>query len=336
MVRLVLQRLVLTLVVLVGLSMLTFFVARIIPADPILLAAGPRASDAQIQQLRERYGYDRPLVEQYVRYMGDLLRGDLGTSVVLRRDVGPDLARYFPATLELVLAALLLGVVLGVPLGLIAAVYRDRLPDQISRIFSLGMVSIPNFWLAIVLQLVLAFTLTILPFTGRFDRLETPPMTITGLYTLDSLLTLNFAAYGTALRYLIAPAFCLSLGALATIARTVRADLLDVLGTDYIRTARAVGIPTTTLILKYALKNASLNTLTQVGLFFGYTLTGSVLVENIFSWPGIGNYAVSAALTKDFVPLMGVTLLTGSAIVIVNLLTDFLYLLLDPRIKYTS
>jgi peptide/nickel transport system permease protein len=334
--RRILQRLALTVVVLVGLSLLTFFVARIIPADPVLLAAGPRASEAQIQQLRERYGYDRPLIEQYLRYMGDLLRGDLGTSVVLRRDVGPDLARFFPATLELVLFALGIAVVFGVPLGLVAAVYRDRLPDQIARVFSLGMVSIPNFWLAIVLQLVLAFTLTILPFTGRFDRLATPPTTITGLYTLDALLTLNLEALAIAVRYLIAPAFCLSLGALATIARTVRADMLDVLGADYIRTARAVGVPMTVLVLKYAFKNASLNTLTQVSLFFGYTLTGSVLVENIFGFPGIGNYAVSAALTKDFVPLMGVTLLTGFAIVTVNVLTDFLYLLLDPRIKYAS
>jgi peptide/nickel transport system permease protein len=336
MLRRILQRLSLTLVVLIGLSMLTFFVARIIPADPVRLAAGPRASEAQIEQLRERYGYNRPLVEQYLGYMGDLLRGDLGTSVVLRRDVGPDLARFFPATLELVLFALGIGVVFGVPLGLIAAVYRDRLPDQISRVFSLGMVSIPNFWLAIVLQLVLAFTLTMLPFTGRYDRIAPTPRPITGLYTLDSLLTLNFEALGITLSHLIAPAFCLSLGALATIARTVRADLLDVLGADYIRTARAIGVPGSVLILKYAFKNASLNTLTQVSLFFGYTLTGSVLVENIFSWPGIGNYAVSAALTKDFVPLMGVTLLTGFAIVLVNVATDFLYLYLDPRIKYTS
>lgn len=334
--RLILRRLVLVIVVLVGLSILTFAVARIIPADPVLLAAGPRASDEQIQQLRERYGYDRPIVEQYLRYMGDLLRGDLGSSVVLKRDVGPDLARYFPATLELVLFALLIALILGVPLGIISAVYRDKLPDQISRVFSLGMVSIPNFWLAIVLQLVLAFVVMLIPFSGRFDRIATPPTTITGLYTLDALLTLNFPALGMAMRYMITPAFCLSLGALATVARTVRADLLEVLGADYIRTARAIGLPGSVVILKYALKNASLNTLTQIGLFFGYTLTGSVLVENIFSWPGIGNYAVAAALTKDFVPLMGVTLLTGFTIVMINLLTDFLYLFLDPRIRYSA
>jgi peptide/nickel transport system permease protein len=329
----VVRRLILMAIVLAGLSVLTFAVARVIPADPVKLAAGPRASAEQVQALREQYGYDRPLVEQYLRYVGDLLRGDWGRSVVLRREVGPDLARFFPATLELVLASLLIAVLVGVPLGLISAVYRDKWPDQIARLFSLGGVSLPNFWLALVLQLVVAFSFALLPISGRFDR-TTPPVTLTGLYTLDALLTLNVAALGTALRYLALPALCLSLGALATVARTVRADVLDVLTADYIRTARAIGIPQIALTLKYALKNASLNTLTQVGLFFGYSLTGSVLVENIFSWPGIGNYAVSAALTKDFVPLMGVTLLSGFAIVVVNLLTDVLYAFLDPRIRY--
>ncbi len=329
-----LRRLILIVVVLLGLSILTFAIARVIPADPVLLAAGPRATDEQVQQLRERYGYDKSLPEQYLRYMGDLLRGDMGESVFFKRPVGPDLARFFPATLELVLTAILIAILLGVPLGLISAVYRDRGPDQIARFISLGGVSFPNFWLAIILQLTVAFSLGLLPISGRFDRTATPPTYVTGLYTIDSLVALDFGALSMAISYMILPAVVLSLGALATLARTVRADTLEVLATDYIRTARAIGIPENALILKYALKNASLNTLTQAGLFFGYTLTGSVLVENIFSWPGIGNYAVSAALTKDFVPLMGTTLLIGFAIVMVNLITDLLYAVLDPRIRY--
>jgi peptide/nickel transport system permease protein len=329
-----LRRLILIVIVLLGLSVLTFAIARVIPADPVLLAAGPRATDEQVQQLREKYGYDKSLPEQYLRYMGDLLRGDMGDSVFFKRAVGPDLARFFPATLELVLTAILIAIMLGVPLGLISAVYRDRWPDQIARFISLGGVSFPNFWLAIILQLAIAFSLGLLPISGRFDRVATPPTYVTGLYTVDSLVALDFEALGMALRYMMLPAIVLSLGALATLARTVRADTLEVLATDYIRTARAIGIPENALILKYALKNASLNTLTQAGLFFGYTLTGSVLVENIFSWPGIGNYAVSAALTKDFVPLMGTTLLIGFAIVMVNLITDLLYAVLDPRIRY--
>ncbi len=329
-----LRRLILIVIVLLGLSILTFAIARVIPADPVLLAAGPRATDEQVQQLRERYGYDKSLPEQYLRYMSDLLRGDMGESVFFKRPVGPDLARFFPATLELVLTAILIAIILGVPLGLISAVYRDRWPDQVARFISLGGVSFPNFWLAIILQLTVAFSLGLLPISGRFDRTATPPTYVTGLYTIDSLVALDFGALSMAIAYMILPAVVLSLGALATLARTVRADTLEVLATDYIRTARAIGIPENALILKYALKNASLNTLTQAGLFFGYTLTGSVLVENIFSWPGIGNYAVSAALTKDFVPLMGTTLLIGFAIVMVNLITDLLYAVLDPRIRY--
>ena len=334
MVSYLLRRLLLIVVVLLGLSILTFAITRLIPADPVRLAAGPRASEAQVQALRDKYGYNRPLVEQYLSYISGLLQGDLGDSVLRRRPVGPDLAVFFPATLELVLASLLIAVVVGVPLGLISAVFRDRWPDQIARLISLGGVSLPTFWLAIILQLTVAFTVEWIPISGRYNRIGTPPTTITGLYVVDSLLTLNFDALGMALNYLMLPALCLSFGALATVARTVRADTLEVLAADHIRTARAIGVPELAIVVKYALKNSSLNTLTQVGLFFGYTLTGSVLVESIFSWPGIGGYAVDAALSKDFVPLMGVTLLTGLVIVIVNLLTDLLYGVLDPRIRY--
>ena len=336
MISYILRRFILIVVVLFGLSVLTFTIARVIPADPVMLAAGPRATGEQIQALREQYGYDKPLVEQYLDYMRDLSQGNLGRSVVLKREVGPDLSRYFPATLELVVAAMAVALVLGLPLGVISAVYRDRWPDQIARFVSLGGVSLPNFWLALILQLTVAFSTSWLQISGRFDRVGIPPDTITGMYTIDALLTLNFKAFNIALSYLVLPAFCLSLGALATIARTVRGDMLEVLGSDYIRTARATGVPENVVILKYALKNASLNTLTQASLFFGYTLTGSVLVENIFSWPGIGNYAVSAALTKDFVPLMGVTLLTGFVIVMLNLATDLVYGVLDPRIRYST
>jgi peptide/nickel transport system permease protein len=332
----IVRRVILIVVVLVGLSILTFSITRIIPADPVRLAAGPRASQAQIEALRKQYGYDQPPVQQYLNYVNSLLHGDLGRSVNLHREVGPDLRRYFPATLELVLAALLVAVLLGVPLGLISAVYRDRWPDQIARFLSLGGVSLPGFWLAIILQIKIAFELGWLPISGRYDRLAVPPHSITGFFVIDSLLTLNPDALEISLKYLALPALCLSFGALATVARTVRADALEVLATDYIRTARATGIPENALVLKYTLKNASLNALTQVGLFFGYTLTGSVLIEDIFSWPGVGHYAVAAALTKDYVPLMGVTLLMGLAIVLVNLITDLLYALLDPRIRYAS
>jgi peptide/nickel transport system permease protein len=316
--------------VLLGLSILTFAITRLI-GGLVRLAAGPRASEAQVQALREKYGYDRLLIEQYLSYIGGVLQGDLGDSVLRRRPVGPDLAVFFPATLELVLASLLIAVVAGVPLGLISAVFRDRWRSGL-RGSLVWAGSLPTFWLAIILQLT-----TIL---GRMDSI--PGVTtasarrrlhhriVCGGFVAD--IEFRCAGYGTELSD--AAALCLLLGALATVARTVRADTLEVMATDHIRTARAIGVPELAIVLKYALKNSSLNTLTQVGLFFGYTLTGSVLVESIFSWPGIGGYAVDAALSKDFVPLMGVTLLTGLVIVIVNLLTDLLYGVLDPRIRY--
>jgi peptide/nickel transport system permease protein len=335
MLNFLLRRVVLIVIVLFGLSVLTFIIARVIPSDPVMLAAGPRASREQIDALRREYGYDKSLVEQYVQYISDLSQGDWGKSVILRREVGEDLQRFLPATLELVIISMTFATLVGMPLGLISAVYRDRPLDQAARLVSLGGVSVPSFWLALILQLTIAFSVSWIPISGRFSRLATPPRSVTGLYTIDALLTLDFDSLVMALRYLFLPALCLSFGALATIARTVRADTLEVLSTDYIRTARSIGIPENALILKYVLKNASLNTLTQVGLFFGYTLTGSVLVENIFSWPGIGNYAVSAALTKDFVPLMGVTLATGFIIVTTNLIVDLLYAILDPRIRYS-
>ncbi|RMF78221.1 MAG: ABC transporter permease [Chloroflexi bacterium] len=336
MVNYILRRLILIVVVLFGLSILTFVITRIIPADPVRLAAGPRASDEQVEALRVQYGYDKPLIEQYINYITDVLQGDLGSSVVLRREVGPDLQRFFPATLELVIASLLIAVAVGIPLGLISAVFREQWPDHLARLLSLGGVSLPSFWLAIILQLLIAFSVSWIPITGRYPRIATPPDTITGMYVIDSIFALDFDALRTTLTYLLLPAICLSFGALAVVARTVRADTLEVLNTDYIRTARAIGVPEIVIVLKYALKNASLNTLTQVGLFFGFTLTGSVLVESVFSWPGIGTYAVTAALNKDFVPLMGVTLLIGFAVVVINLLTDLLYGVLNPRIRYES
>jgi len=181
MISYILRRFVLIVVVLFGLSVLTFTIARILPADPVMLAAGPRATDEQIQALREQYGYDKPLVEQYLNYLRNLSQGNLGRSVVLKREVGPDLSRYFPATLELVVAAMVIALVLGVPLGVISAVFRDRWPDQIARFVSLGGVSLPNFWLAIILQLTVAFGASWLHIAGRFDRTGVPPDTITGM-----------------------------------------------------------------------------------------------------------------------------------------------------------
>jgi len=254
--------------------------------------------------------------------------------MVRQRLVATELGKFFPATLELVIASMVLAFIIGVPLGIISAVYRDGWPDQFSRIFALSGVSLPRFWLALVLQLALARSLGLLPINGRFDVQVLPPDRITGLYLIDSLLQADFQAFVISLRHIILPAFCQSLGAMATIARMVRSDVLEVLSSDFVTMERSLGLPERLVLAKYVMKNAFIATLTMIGLFFGWSLGGSVLIEAVFDWPGVGFYAVQAAMATDFQPLMGVTLLTGFAFILINLVTDLMYGVLDPRIRY--
>ncbi len=321
--------------VLIGLSLLTFTISHLVPGDPVMLVAGPQATKEEIAALAAEFGMDQPLPTQYVRYMADLLRGDLGRSIMTRRQVADDLRLFFPATLELVLAAVSIAVLLGIPLGIFSAVARDRAPDNLIRIFSLGSISTPRFFLALLLQIVFAIILGILPLGGRFPTLQAPPPTVTGFLTLDSVLARDWSALATALRHLILPAFALSLSMLATIIRMMRASVLEVLQQDYVLTARALGLPQSLILFKYVLKNAFISTLTVIGLYFGWLLSGSVLVETVFDWPGIGLYATNSIIALDFQPIMGVTLLIGVMFVVTNLIVDLLYGLFDPRIRYT-
>ncbi len=330
----ILRRLLLIIPVLVGLSIVTFTVARLVPGDPVKLAAGPRASPEEIQRLREEFGLDQPLPVQYLQYMRGVLRGDLGRSMMNGHRVTTDLRRYFPATLELVLVSMVLAVVLGIPGAVVAAVYRDRWPDQISRVLALGSISMPVFWLAIMLQLIFAQYLRVLPVSGRFDARVPYPETITGMLLLDTLLQGDLASFRIALRHMLLPAVCQSLLALALTTRFLRSDILDVLQRDFVRMARANGIPERIVLFKYVLKNALIATVSMLGFLFGYSLGGSVLIETVFDWPGIGLYAMNSALTLDFQPIMGITLFVGLLFTLVNLATDLLYGLLDPRIRY--
>ena len=300
-----------------------------------MLVAGPQATKEEIAALAAEFGIDQPLPVQYVRYMTGLLRGDLGRSIITRREVADDLRLFFPATLELVLAAISLAILLGVPFGIFSAVARDRAPDNLIRILSLSSISTPRFFLALLLQIVFAIFLGILPLGGRFPTLQTPPPTVTGFLTVDAALARDWGAFATALRHLILPAFALSLSALATITRMMRAGVLEVLQQDYVLTARALGLPRALILFKYVLKNAFISTLTVIGLYFGWLLGGSVLVETVFDWPGLGLYATNSIIALDFQPIMGVTLLIGIMFVATNLLIDLLYGLFDPRIRYT-
>ncbi len=317
--------------VVLGLSVLIFVVSRIIPGDPVRLALGLEATQEQVDQLRRQMGLDRPLVLQYATYLAGALRGDFGYSLRTHRNVAQDLRDFFPATLELTSLAMLIAVVIGMPLGILAAVRKDELPDHTSRVVALAGVALPRFWLAILLQLALAYHLRLLPVIGRGPA---PPVEITGLYLVDSLLAARFDAFWTSLKHLAMPAFALSVGTLAQVMRLIRAGMIEEMRRDYALAARSYGLPPNLIIYKYLLKNAFTATLTILGLSYGFLLGNAFLVETVFAWPGLAFYGVDALRYKDFNGVIAVTLVIGTAYAVVNLLTDLLYGYFDPRIRY--
>ncbi len=335
MLRYTLSRLLWIPVVLLVLSVMTFAIARMVPGDPVKLAAGPQARPEQILKLAEEFGLDRPLPEQYTRYMGGLFQGDWGYSIGNRRPVLPDLLRYFGATLELVIYATVFGLLVGIPLAISAARWRDRWPDHTSRFLSIGAVSVPVFWLAIILQVLFGQVLRWLPVSGRFDPRQSYPEVFTGLLTLDTLIAGDLPAFFTALRYLLLPALCQSLLVIALVTRQLRGDLLDLLRKDFVMVARANGIKERIIWSRYLMKNALISTISMLGFLIGFALGGNVLIETVFDWPGIGLYAAKAALLLDFQVIMGATLFIAVVVVLVNLVTDLVYRLVDPRIRFS-
>ncbi|MBJ6127170.1 ABC transporter permease [Microvirga splendida] len=316
-----------------GLAALTFIITNVAPGDPARLVAGPDATNDMVETIRREYGLDRPLVEQFVIYMGDLLTGDLGRSIVSTRSVMEELARYVPATLELVLVAMTLGILIGVPFGMLSAVYKDRFIDQVTRILSISGVALPAFWFGILLQLFFAVRLELLPVSGRLPLTALAPEPITHLLLVDTLLRGDFETFREALSHIILPAIVLSFPCLASILRVNRAEMIEVLQSDYIVAARAHGIDSRRIVMLYALKNALLPTIAMIGLRFGWMLGSTVLVETVFDWPGIGLYAVSSALASDFKPVVGVTLVIGFLFMITNMLVDLAYAWIDPRLR---
>jgi peptide/nickel transport system permease protein len=319
-----------------GLLCLTFAISHVVPGDPARLAAGPDANPAMIETIRVKYGLDQPLGVQFGRYLGGLAAGDLGESLRSRNAVRDDLARYFPNTFELVTLALLLAVALGVPLGMLSAAYKDRWIDHGARVVSVSAVALPAFWLGLMLQLLLALYLGWLPLGGRLRLTATLPEPITRLLLVDALLRGEWRTLGDALRHAVLPVVTLAVPALASIVRVNRAEVLEALQQDYIMTARAQGFSGYRVATRYALRNAMIPTLTMIGLRYGWMLGGTVLVETVFDWPGIGLYAVNAAVSSDFQPIMGVTLLIGLNFMLVNLLVDLAYGWIDPRIRRPS
>jgi peptide/nickel transport system permease protein len=320
--------------VMIGVSVITFAISHVIPADPVAAALGDHATDAQIAQFRGEYRLDRPLPEQYLIYATGILHGDLGKSIRTRRSVADDLADSFPATLELSFAALLISIVLGVPAGVWSALYRGRMPDFVVRLLALAGGSIPIFWLGLIVIGLFYYQLGWFPGGGRIDTFVPPPPTRTGLYVVDSLIAGDLDALGSSLLHLVLPALTLGYFSTAVITRMTRSSMLEVLGQDYMRTARAKGLREPVIVLRHALRNALIPTVTIIGLTFGSLLSGAVLTETIFSWPGLGRYATASAVSLDFPAVLGVTLLAAIVYPLANLIVDVAYYWLDPRIQH--
>jgi peptide/nickel transport system permease protein len=316
-----------------GLLIVTFLLIRIVPADPAAALAGDNATPQQIENIRHQYGFDRPILEQLVLYLGQVLRFDFGESQYSHRPVGMDIRQRLPATLELTAAALLIATGLGIPLGVIAGVYHNRWPDFLLRVISITGVAVAAFWFAIMLQLLFAMQLEWLPLRGRLGDGIVPSPDLTGSLILDSLLAGRWDVLWDALRHLVLPAVTLSLGGLATITRFTRAGVIETMQKDFVLYERAVGYPRRRLIWIYVLRNSVTAAVTQIGLLFGALIAGAVVVGAIFDWPGIGNYAVLAILTADYKVMLAVTLLIGVIYTVVNILTDLVHGLLDPRLR---
>jgi peptide/nickel transport system permease protein len=332
--RFVIKRLLLMGVTLLGLTIVVFVVSRVAPGDPARLAAGPDATEEMVQVISKEFGLDQPLVVQYGKYIRGLLQGNFGRSIRTRHEVWDDIKRFLPATVELVLVSISLATLLGLLFGVLSAVYRDTWIDHILRFFTVTGVAVPMFWLGIMLQLLLAAKLHFLPIGGRLDTILQPPEAVTRLFLIDSLIAGNGKVFFNALAHILLPAVVLSFPALASIARINRAEMLEVLHRDFILNEKAQGVSKGLIIRKYALKNALIPTLTMIGLRYGWMLGGTIVVEMVFDWPGIGNYAVAAAVYSDFQPVMAVTVVLGLNFMIANLLVDLGYGYLDPRVRY--
>jgi peptide/nickel transport system permease protein len=334
--RYIIRRLISMPLLLLGIVSIAFLLTHFTKGDPLISIIGERQMENPIvvAAAKARWGLDRSLPEQYLVYVGNLLTGDFGTSLRTKQGVGLDLMQRLPATLELVIAAMLVGSLVGVTLGVVAARYRDRAADHAARLFALVGSSLPVFWSGLILLFVFWYRLGILPGPGRLDTRSLAPPHVTGFYTIDSLAAGNLAIFAETLAHLILPACVLGWAVMGIISRLVRASMLDVLNQDYILAARAKGASEPRVLVNHALRNALIPTLTIVGFSFAYLITGAVLSETIFSWPGLGSYAVDAARNLDYPAIIGVTIVGGAAFLLTNLITDIAYAFVDPRIRF--
>ena len=319
---------------LIGVVIITFLLTRALPGDPAAYFAGPAATKEAIEQIRVKLGLDKPLAVQFARYVNDLAHGELGNSLSTGQPVVTEIKNRLPASAELTLFGLILSVVIAVPLGIFAAVKQGSWIDHTCRIVATAGVSLPVFFTGLLLVYVFYFLIGWSPAPlGRLDAFATAPQQITGFYLIDSLLTGKFETFRAALSQLLLPGFTLGIFSLAPIARMTRASMLAMLASDFVRTARASGLDTETVVLTYAFRNAMLPVITTLGMVFSFLLGANVLVEKVFAWPGIGSYAVEALISSDFAPVQGFVLTMAILYVVLNLIIDILYGVIDPRVR---
>ncbi len=311
---------------------MVFCMVRAIPGDPAQIMLGQTATEAQVAEVRDRLGLDDPLPVQYLVFVKDAIRGDLGDSIVTGRPVTSELLERLPATFELTAFAMLIAILVGVPVGVISAVRQYSVLDKVASTTALTGISMPIFWLAMILIVIFGVNLELLPFPGRLGP-TTAITSITGLVLVDSLLTLNFAGFWDGLLHLIMPAIALGTIPMAVIMRMTRSSMLEVMGEDYVRTARAKGVVPWRVVFRHALRNAMLPTVTVIGLQFGLLMGGAILTETIFTWNGIGQYAIQSIAGRDYAGIQGVVLYGAVFFVLINLLVDVLYAVLDPRVR---
>lgn len=334
-IRFVLKRLVYLIIMLLGVATLVFILTKCIPGDAATANLSQRAlSDPEIvAAYRAKYGLDEPIIVQYFYYMKNLFHLDLGTSIRTNKPVLDELARCFPATVELALFSIFLAAVMGIFFGIVSAIKRNSIVDQIVRAISVTGVSVPAFWFALLVLYLLYYKLGVFPGPGRLSMVYAAPQDVTGFYVLDSLIEGNIYKAGDALSHLLLPGLVLASFTMGLITRTTRSNLLDVMSVDYIRTAKAKGLSQSKLIVGHALGNALIPVLTVIGLGLGNLLGGMVLVETIFNWPGVGQYAYESVLAADYPAIIGVSLLVALNYMVINTVVDILYGIIDPRVR---
>ncbi len=332
------RRIGIAVLLLFGVTLVTFTLTNLVPSDPVNQALGDKASadPAVVAQYRAEHGLDKPIAVQYLTYLQHLVQGDLGVSLQTSQPIVDELGDVLPATMELAGVAILFSLILGVGLGTLAAYRRGKLTDQVLRVVSLFGLSVPTFWLALVAYYFLFYRWGILPGSGRLDPTLIPPARVTGLYLIDSAIAGDWITFFNALSHLLLPAAVLTLYTVGLLVRFSRAAVLEILNQDYVRAAKAKGLPGSRVVLRYVLRGALVPIITVVGLAFGGLLSGTVLVESVFGWSGLGQYAYDAARTLNLPAIMGVGLVVGVIYITINLLVDLAYGIIDPRVRVTS